>query len=65
MKLGIPQFIVLAMLFINIGVALVTDGKPRTGKHSFMTTFISVVIQIWILYAGGFLSKKRTERCFF
>ena len=54
MKLGVLQFIVLAILFINIGVALVTDGKPRTGKHSFMTTFISVVIQIWILYAGGF-----------
>lgn len=54
MKLGIPQFIILAMSFINIGVALVTDGKPRTGKHSFMTTFISIVINIWILYAGGF-----------
>ena len=54
MKLGIPQFIVLATLFINIGVALVTDGKPRTGKHSFMTTLISTIIQIWILYAGGF-----------
>lgn len=54
MKLGIPQFIVLAMMFIDIGVALVVDGKPRTGKHSFMTTLINAVIQILILYAGGF-----------
>lgn len=54
MRLGVPQFIVLAVLFTNLGVTLVADGKPRTGKYSFMTTLISVIIQIWILYAGGF-----------
>lgn len=54
MRIGVPQFIVLAILFINVGVALVADGKPRTGKYSFMTTLIGTIIQIWILYAGGF-----------
>ena len=54
MRIGALQFIVLAILFINIGVALVADGKPRKGKHSFMTTLISTIIQIWILYAVGF-----------
>lgn len=54
MTIRVPQFIVLAILFMNVGVALVADGKPRTGKHSFMTTLISTIIQIWILYAGGF-----------
>lgn len=56
MKLGVPQFILLAMLFINIGSELVADGQPKTGTHSFMTTLICAIIQIWILYAGGFFN---------
>lgn len=54
MKLGVPQFIVLAILCIKMEVALVTDGQQRTIRRSFMATLISTMIQIGILYAGGF-----------
>lgn len=49
-----PQLIYLAFLFIGLGMELVNDGKPKTGKHSFGTAMFGAIIIFGLLYWGGF-----------
>lgn len=53
-KWGWPQFFMLGMLFMNIGMALVNDGKPKEGTESFIRTFLAAVIEFIVLRSGGF-----------
>lgn len=54
--MGIWQIIYLAMMMLSLGVSLAEHGKPKEGRHSFWISFISLAIQITILYFGGFFS---------
>lgn len=48
-----PQIAMIVLFVMAITIALVKDGQPRE-NYSFWTTFISLIIECGILYAGGF-----------
>lgn len=54
MKIGIPQIIIIAMYGLNVGVNLTRDGEPRDEKYSFVTSVFATLINVFLLWAGGF-----------
>ena len=52
--MGFWQIIYIGMMCMSVGMHLAKDGQPREGTYSFGTSFISLVIQLGILWAGGF-----------
>jgi len=51
-----PQITVIVIITINLSIALLKHGEPRTDNHNFGLTLISALIQIALLYYGGFWS---------
>ena len=49
-----PQITMIALYGINLGVGLVSHGKPREGNHNFFSFLISTIIAATVLYYGGF-----------
>jgi len=47
------NYLLLALLFIELGCILAMHGKPREGKHSFGFSLIMTVFYITVLYFGG------------
>ena len=56
MVFGIPQIIMLFLGVLSIGASLAEHGREKTGKHNFFATTIGVLIQMALLYWGGFFS---------
>ena len=54
MKLGIPQIIMIALMFVRLGIELALHGEEAHIKHNFWINLISCVIELFILYKGGF-----------
>lgn len=54
MKLGIPQIVMIALMFVRLGIELALHEKEAHIKHNFWTCLISCVIELFILYKGGF-----------
>lgn len=52
--MGWPQYSMLALLLIAIGIACGKDGEPKTGRHSIWTTLFAAGLEFWILWEGGF-----------
>lgn len=50
-----PQWTVIILLVLGVGVSLALDGKERS-PHSFLTTLVSALINWWLLWMGGFFS---------
>ena len=50
------QVVIIVWFALTLGVSLVMDGQPKTGKHSFVSDLIGVLILAAILYTGGFWS---------
>lgn len=42
---------------IALGIALSKHGEPRNENYSFFRTFLSVVIEWWLLYMAGLFDK--------
>lgn len=42
--------IVFTIFVIEMGAVLAMDGKEKTGKYSFGTTFISHIVLLIIIY---------------
>jgi hypothetical protein len=53
MRLGTPQIIWLALIFLGLGIDLAKHGEPRSNTN-FWTTLISSIIAFLLLKAGGF-----------
>lgn len=51
---GWPQFVILGLQCMNIGMALIADGKPKEGTESFARTVIAAALNFIILRCGGF-----------
>lgn len=49
-----PQIIMITVLAMGLGITLVKNGEPKDGEYSFLTTIISTVIEVAILWWGGF-----------
>lgn len=54
--MGVCQIIILALYFMSFGMSIVQHGKPREGRHHFGIEFVGLVIQLSLLYFGGFFS---------
>ena len=51
--MGWPQIVWVAVSTMGIGIALVKHGEPRE-KYNFWVTLGSFVIEMLILWKGGF-----------
>lgn len=49
-----PQIIMLIFSLISLLYSANRHGKPKESKENFISTFISVSLQLAILYWGGF-----------
>lgn len=54
MKLGIPQIVVVAFMFIKLGMHLAKHGDEVRLRYSFWDALIVSAIELFILYKGGF-----------
>ena len=48
------QIVWIVLAAINIGISLVMDGTPKTGKHSFWVNVFGLAFNFALLYFGGF-----------
>jgi len=51
---GWPQWVMIGLFIFNIVTEARDHGTPKTGKHNVLVQIIALVIQLWILRAGGF-----------
>ncbi len=54
--LGWPQTILLTVMFVNLGVVLAYHGRPMNTKHNFFMALFVAVLNLGLLYWGGFFS---------
>ena len=52
--MGFPQIIMTVWLALSLGCHLASHGKPKEGNYSFWTALISVSLEVFLLYKGGF-----------
>lgn len=53
-----PQIIVIAFVFISLGITLAKHGQEQ-GKHNFFISLVGAAIWLSLLWWGGFFG------CFF
>lgn len=51
-----PQITLIIMFALGLGLKMAQHGLPQ-GDHNFWTTLVATVIQVGILYAGGFFNQ--------
>lgn len=54
MRFGFCQIFFTAWLVLGLGMHLAKHGEPRDGNYSFWVALISSIIQLALLYFGGF-----------
>lgn len=50
----IPQFILLALMCLGLGIHLAKDGEPRNDNYSFILATTVAFINLLLLWLGGF-----------
>lgn len=50
----IAKIILLILYAVALGVALAKHGEPKTGLFSFWSSLIGTVIELGLLWWGGF-----------
>lgn len=54
MKLGIPQLIMVILFVADVAINLALHGEKSNKEYNFWVSLISVSIEVFILYKGGF-----------
>lgn len=57
MYFGWPQVTLFALLMISLGISMKEHGNPKSGTYNAWVTFIAVIVELFILYSGGFFSN--------
>lgn len=52
--MGAPQTIMIALFAISLGISLAKHGQYREDKYNFYYSLIAMIIEVSILYWGGF-----------
>jgi hypothetical protein len=52
-----PQIIIIALYAMALLLNSHLHGKERTGKYNFWTTLVGTIMQLSILYWGGFFHE--------
>ena len=50
----IPQLISIGLMTLGLGAAMAKHGEPKTSNYNVGVQIVSTVINITILYFGGF-----------
>jgi uncharacterized membrane protein len=53
-KMGIPQWLIIAIAFMDFGFSIAKHGEYKDGKYNLWITLISNIITLYILSCGGF-----------
>jgi len=48
-----PQIVLIALYSLSLGISMAKHGKPRE-PYNFWTSFLAVIIEVAILWWGGF-----------
>jgi hypothetical protein len=51
-----PQFTILFLVVLGLGISLARHGEPKTGYESFWVSLTTAAFEFWLLYEGGFFS---------
>jgi uncharacterized membrane protein HdeD (DUF308 family) len=51
------QITILVIVGVSLLLGAYQHGKEKTGTHNFWTTFISVVITLFLYYHAGLFDK--------
>jgi len=51
-KMNWANYTLIILAAITVGVSIGAHGKPRA-NHNFWSTFIAVIIELTLLYYGG------------
>jgi len=51
---GWPQIVMVGIITLNLYNELILHGEPETGFHNFWTMLFAVIVEVFILKAGGF-----------
>lgn len=54
---NVPQYTVLILMIIELGFAVENHRKPKKGNHSFWEMLTLVIMNLFLLYCGGFFDK--------
>ena len=54
--MGIPQIIMIIVFGLNLGISIAKNGEPREDTYNFWITLIGTIINVGLLYWGGFFS---------
>ena len=44
----------LVLIVLNVGIHLGKNGEPKNGRYNFVAQLIAAVIEILLLWGGGF-----------
>ena len=56
-----PQWIVVGLACVSLGVAIGFHGRPYTGNVSFWRVLGERAILMWLLYMGGFFTPAHAQ----
>lgn len=45
--------VIIIWLAMEVGASVMVNGKPKTGKHSFLTTLTWTLIIAWLMFKAG------------
>lgn len=54
--MGKAQAVMILLYGMNLGIAMISHGKPKTGTNNFWTTLFGLAINFSVLTWGGFWS---------
>jgi hypothetical protein len=52
--MGAPQIIMIILFALSLGINLSKHGEAKIGTYSFPLALVSVIIEVTILWWGGF-----------
>lgn len=56
LDIGLPQFLYMALIGLNLGVVSAMHGKPRRDAYNINHTSVGAGVQIALLIWGGFFT---------
>jgi hypothetical protein len=51
-----PQYILIGICVVELGLTAMLDGRPRVGKYSFSVKVFETGVLVALLYWGGFFA---------
>lgn len=56
LNIGWPQGIAIALIVFRLIIGARVDGEPKTGVHKFSIDLCGTILNVALLYWGGFFT---------